>query len=223
MLLVQPTKGVLTQTRMTLSLPPLKRRLPALCSVKTLPRCPRSTLHSHFDPLEPSEHEGGCPQVAVLITSMHVCAGTDIYTSEPATQIGCRLKQGELVGSCCCGRPVPLVRHQASLQARWGLCADAYLWSLRVAASQTRIMASPPALHRKPRHMARSCTVLQCASALLLATSGTPRRARAPSGSSCPSLGCCRASLLGRKPLMVASCAAAAAHRLQEGPGNPSM
>ena len=51
MLLAPFTKAVLTQTRMTLSLPPLNRRLPALCSVKTLPLCPRSTLHPQYDAL----------------------------------------------------------------------------------------------------------------------------------------------------------------------------
>ena len=46
-----PRMAFLTQTRMTLSLPPLSRRLPALYNVKTLPLCPRSTLQSRVDTL----------------------------------------------------------------------------------------------------------------------------------------------------------------------------
>lgn len=81
-----------------------------------------------------------------------------------------------------------------------------HLCSFRVAASHTLIMASPPALHKYTLHMASACTVLQCASAELLHTSGTPRWAGLPRGRTCPLLGACSASLLGRKPLMVASC-----------------
>ena len=81
-----------------------------------------------------------------------------------------------------------------------------YLCSFRVVASHTLIMASPPALHRYSLHMASACTVLQCASAELLHASGTPRWARLPRGRTCLLLGACSASLLGRKPLMVASC-----------------
>ena len=82
---LQPKEVSLTQTRMTLSLPPLNRRLPALCNVRTLPLCPRSTLHSQSDVLR------------CLRTSVHVCAGTDTHMSGPAYQNASRLKQGTIV------------------------------------------------------------------------------------------------------------------------------
>ena len=63
---------------------------------------------------------------------------------------------------------------------------SAYLCSFRLEASQTRTMASPPALHRWLAHMASACTVLQWASAGLLVTSGTPFWARLPSGRTGP-------------------------------------
>ena len=42
-------KGWPTQTRMTLSRPPLNKRLPELYRLSTLPLCPRSTLQPSFN------------------------------------------------------------------------------------------------------------------------------------------------------------------------------